>query len=106
MKLGDTSSWQSIFISQGSILGLLLFNIALLNYNVSTPSCQPILMTHKYSKQDIPLYGSWRGHWHRSRPRIDKCYEEVEMRQNHKKYKARELEKTTDNPGVKSDITV
>ena len=31
---------------------------------------------------------------------------EVEMRQNHKKYKARELEKTTDNPGVKSDITV
>ena len=79
---------------------------ALLNYNVSTPSCQPILMTYKYSKQDIQLYGSWRGHWHRSRPRIDKCYEEVEMRQNHKKYKARELEKITDNPGVKSDITV
>ena len=79
MKLGETSSWQSIFISQGSILGLLLFNIALLNYNVSTPFCQPILMTYKYSKQDIQLYGSWRGHWHRSRPRIDKCYEEVEI---------------------------
>ena len=47
-----------------------------------------------------------RGHWHRSRPRIDKCYEEVEMRQNHEKYKARVLEKTTDNPGVESDNTV
>ena len=28
------------------------------------------------------------------------------MGQNHEKYKARELEKTTDNPGVESDITV
>ena len=32
--------------------------------------------------------------------------EEVKMRQNHEKYKARVLEKTTDNPGVESDNTV
>ena len=38
--------------------------------------------------------------------RIDKCYEEVEMRQNCKKYKAMVLEKTKDNPGVESDNTV
>ena len=31
---------------------------ALLNYNVRTPSCQPILMTHKCSKPYIQLYGS------------------------------------------------
>lgn len=37
---------------------------------------------------------------------IDKCFEEVEMRQNHKKFKAMVVEKTTDNPGVESDNTV
>ena len=29
---------------------------ALLNYNVSTLSCQPMLMTHKYCKPDNNLY--------------------------------------------------
>ena len=38
--------------------------------------------------------------------KIDKCYEEVEMRQNREKCKAMVLEKTTDNPGVESDNTV
>ena len=37
---------------------------------------------------------------------IDKFFEEVEMRQNHKKFKAMVVEKTTDNPGVESDNTV
>ena len=65
-----------------------------------------MLMTCKYSKPDIQLYGSWRGHWHRSRPRVDRCYEAVKMRQNHEKYKAWVLEKTTDGPGIESDKTV
>ena len=37
---------------------------------------------------------------------ISYIFEEVEMRQNHKKLKAMVVEKTTDNPGVESDNTV
>lgn len=65
-----------------------------------------MLMTRKYSKPYIVIWKLKRLLRQRSRSRIDKCYEEVEMRQNHEKYKAMVLEKTTGNPGVESDNTV